>query len=84
MENAKGVANAQAELATSQVNIEIKTNYAKAREKEGEGDASYTEQTGTAKGAEPRAVGLANAEAYEKQVAALDSSRLPWSISPAR
>ena len=39
--------------------------------KEAQGEATYIEQTGTAKGAEVRAVGLANAEAYERQVAAL-------------
>ena len=33
--------------------------------------AAYIEQTGTARGAEVRAVGLANAEAYQKQVEAL-------------
>jgi len=39
--------------------------------KEAQGEATYIEQTGTAKGAEVRAVGLANAEAYERQVGAL-------------
>ena len=39
--------------------------------KEAQGEATYIEQTGTAKGAEVRAVGLANAEAYERQVEAL-------------
>lgn len=39
--------------------------------KEAQGEATYIEQTGTAKGAEVRAVGLANAEAYQRQVEAL-------------
>ena len=32
--------------------------------KEAQGEATFIEQTGTARGAEVRAVGLANAEAY--------------------
>ncbi len=39
-----------------------------------EGEAAYIEQTGRAAGAEVRAVGLARAEAYERQVAALGQS----------
>jgi hypothetical protein len=39
--------------------------------KEAQGEAAYIQQTGAAKGAEVRAVGLANAEAYERQVEAL-------------
>ena len=39
--------------------------------KEAQGEATYIQQNGTARGAEVRAVGLANAEAYQKQVEAL-------------
>jgi regulator of protease activity HflC (stomatin/prohibitin superfamily) len=51
--------------------VDIQTNRTEARMKEAQGEATYIEQTGNAKGAEVRAVGLANAEAYERQVAAL-------------
>ncbi len=71
MEKAKGTADMQAALARSAVGVDIKSNDSRAREKEGEGEASYIEQTGRAAGAEVRAVGLARAEAYERQVAAL-------------
>jgi hypothetical protein len=71
MEKAKGTADMQADLARSAVGVDIKSNDARARQKEGEGEAAYIEQTGRAAGAEVRAVGLARAEAYERQVAAL-------------
>lgn len=71
MERAKGTADMQAELARSQVGIDIKKNNADAREAEGKGEAAFISQTGTAKGAEIRAIGLARAEAYAKQVDAL-------------
>jgi regulator of protease activity HflC (stomatin/prohibitin superfamily) len=74
MEKAKGTADMQAELARSAVGVDIKSNDAKAREKEGEGEAAYIEQTGRAAGAEVRAVGLARAESYERQAAALGQS----------
>jgi uncharacterized protein YqfA (UPF0365 family) len=61
----------QVELAKSKVGVDIQTNKTEARMKEAQGEATYIEQTGTAKGAEVRAVGLANAEAYERQVEAL-------------
>ena len=71
MENTKGTADMQAELAKSRVEIDIKGNRANARKAEADGEATYIEKTGTAKGAEVRAVGLARAEAFERQVAAL-------------
>lgn len=71
MENAKGRANKQGDLAGSLVEVDIKDNKAKARANEGRGEAEYTERTGKAAGAEPLAVGMAYAEAYHKQVAAL-------------
>jgi hypothetical protein len=70
-EKARGTADMQVDLAKSKVGVDIQTNKAEARMKEAEGEAKYIEQTGTARGAEVRAVGLANAEAYQRQVEAL-------------
>ena len=70
-EKAKGTADMQADLAKSQVGVEIQNNRTAARKKEAEGEAAYIEQTGAAQGAQVRSVGLARAEAYERQVAAL-------------
>jgi uncharacterized membrane protein YqiK len=74
MENAKGTAEMQSELAKSKVGVDIKTNNANARTEEARGDAEYIRQTGTAKGAEVEAVGLARARGYEAQVRALGSN----------
>ncbi len=74
MENAKGTAEMQAELAKSKVGVDIKTNNANGRVEEGRGDAEYIRQTGTARGAEVQAVGLARALGYEAQVKALGSN----------
>ena len=74
MENAKGTAEMQADLAKSKVGVDIKTNNANARTEEARGDAEYIRQTGTAKGAEVEAVGLARARGYEAQVRALGSN----------
>lgn len=73
-EKAKGTADMQADLAKSQVGVNIQTNRTAARKLEAEGEATYIEQTGAAQGAQVRSVGLARAEAYERQVAALGSS----------
>jgi hypothetical protein len=73
-ENARGTADMQSELAKSTVSINIKENNAKARKSEAEGEATYIEKTGAARSAEVRAVGLAKAEAYQKQVDALGQS----------
>jgi hypothetical protein len=70
-EKARGTADMQVDLAKAKVGVDIQTNRTEARMKEAQGEATYIEQTGTAKGAEVRAVGLANAEAYQKQVEAL-------------
>jgi hypothetical protein len=70
-EKARGTAEMQVDLAKSKVGVDIQTNKTEARMKEAQGEAAYIQQTGTAKGAEVRAVGLANAEAYQKQVEAL-------------
>ncbi len=70
-EKAKGTADMQADLAKSQVGVEIQNNRTAARKKEAEGEATFIEQTGAAQGAQVRSIGLARAEAYERQVAAL-------------
>ncbi len=70
-EKARGTADMQAQLAQSAVGVDIKKNNAEARKAEADGEATYIERTGTAQGAQVRAVGLARAEAYQKQVAAL-------------
>lgn len=70
-EAARGRADQQAELARSEVGVAIKSNDADARKAEAQGEAAYIEQTGKAAGAKVRAIGLANAESYERQVAAL-------------
>ena len=74
MEHSKGTAEMQAELAKSKVGVEIKTNNAAARSKEGSGEAEYIRLTGTARGAEVEAVGLARAKSYQAQVSALGST----------
>ena len=74
-EKSKGTADMQAELAKSQVGIDIKTNNANARQAEGRGEAAYIEQTGKAQGAQVEAIGMARAKAYEAQVKALGKSQ---------
>ena len=71
MEKAKGTADKQSDLASSEVGVVIKTNNANARKAEADGEATYIERTGTAKGAEIRSVGMAKADAYTRQVEAL-------------
>jgi len=71
MEQAKGTADMQSQLAKSRVNVDIFTNQANARKAEADGEATYIRETGKAKGAEVEAVGLARAKAYEGQVKAL-------------
>ncbi len=74
MENAKGTAEMQADLAKSKVGVDIKTNNANARTEEARGEAEYISKTGTAQGAQVEAVGLARARGYEAQVRALGSN----------
>jgi uncharacterized membrane protein YqiK len=74
MENAKGTAEMQADLAKSKVGVDIKTNNANARTEEARGEAEFIRQTGTARGAEVEAIGLARARGYEAQVRALGSN----------
>ncbi len=71
MENAKGTADMQADLARSKVGVDIKTNNSEARVAEARGEAEYIRSTGAAKGAEVEAIGLARARGYQAQVAAL-------------
>ncbi|OGF49983.1 MAG: hypothetical protein A2231_03475 [Candidatus Firestonebacteria bacterium RIFOXYA2_FULL_40_8] len=71
MEHAKGTADMQSDLARSKVGIDIKTNNAASRKAEGDGEAVYIRDTGSAKGAEVEAVGMARAKSYEAQVKAL-------------
>src|SRR5262245_41677660 len=70
-EKAKGTADMQADLAKSQVGVDIQNNRTAARKMEAQGEAAFIEQTGAAQGAQVRSVGLARAEAYQSQVAAL-------------
>ena len=71
MEQAKGTADMQSKLAQSKVNVDIETNNANAQKAKAEGEAAYIRQTGTARGAEVEAVGLARAKAFQAQVQAL-------------
>ena len=64
----------QADLARSKVGVDIKKNNADARIAEATGESEYIRQTGTAKGAEVEAVGLARARGYRAQVEALGSN----------
>jgi hypothetical protein len=74
MEQAKGTADMQADLAKSRVGIDIKSNNATGRKAEADGEATYIRETGAARGAEVEAVGLARAAGYEAQVRALGAS----------
>ena len=74
MEQSKGTADMQAELARSKVGIDIQTNNAEARKQEADGEATYIRETGTARGAEIEAIGLARAKGYQRQVEALGSN----------
>lgn len=71
MEQAKGTADMQGQLAQSKVNVDIATNNANAQIAKADGEATYIRETGTARGAEVEAVGLARAKAFQAQVQAL-------------
>ena len=71
MEQAKGTADMQGDLARSKVGIQIKKNNADGRVAEAVGESEFIRQTGTAKGAEVEAVGLARAKGFQAQVEAL-------------
>jgi SPFH domain / Band 7 family len=71
MEQAKGTADMQGDLARSKVGIQIKKNNADGRVAEAVGESEFIRQTGTARGAEVEAVGLARAKGFQAQVEAL-------------
>ncbi len=71
LEAERGRADMQHELAGSEVGKEIASNRAAARKSEADGEAAYIGETGAAKGAEVRAVGMARAEGFEAQRRAL-------------
>jgi hypothetical protein len=71
MEKQAGLADRQRDLAGSEVEITIKENRARARKAEADGEATFIEQTGRAKGAEIEAVGLARAKGFVAQAHAL-------------
>ncbi|MDO8622161.1 MAG: SPFH domain-containing protein [bacterium] len=71
MEKAKGRADMQAKLASSEVGVDIKANDANARKKEAEGEAAFIQQTGEARGKAIEAEGVGRATGYQKQVEAL-------------
>ena len=73
MEKQAGLADRQRDLAGSEVDIVIKENRSRARKAEADGEATYIEQTGRARGAEIEAVGLARAKGFEAQKNALGS-----------
>lgn len=70
-EHSRGTADMQHDLARSAVNVNIETNNASAIKAKADGEATYIRQTGSAKGAEVEAIGLARATAYKAQVEAL-------------
>ncbi len=78
VEKARGTADMQKDLAASKVGVDIQVNNAEARKAQADGESTYLEKVGLAKGAEPRSVGLANAEAYAKQVQALGAQGTMW------
>ena len=71
MEQTKGTADMQAQLAQAQVGVEIASRTAQARKNQADGEATFIAETGRAKGAEVEAVGLARAKGFEAQVQAL-------------
>jgi hypothetical protein len=71
MEKQAGLADRQRDLAGSEVDIVIKENRSRARKAEADGEATYIEQTGRARGAEIEAIGLARAKGFEAQKEAL-------------
>ena len=71
MEKQGGLADRQRDLAGSEVDIIIKENRSRARKAEAEGEATYIEQTGRARGAEIEAVGVARARGFAAQAQAL-------------
>ena len=77
-----GLADRQRDLAGSEVDIAIKENRARARKAEADGESTYIEQTGRAKGAEVEAVGIARAKGFDAQKQALASATDPFRMRP--
>jgi len=71
LEAERGRADMQHDLAGSEVGMQIAPNRSSARKSKADGEAAFIRETGTARGAEVRAVGLARAEGYEAQRRAL-------------
>ncbi len=67
MERAKGTADMQSQLASSQVGITIKENQAAARVAEAQGEASAVKALGDAEGARTRSIGVGEADALRAQ-----------------
>jgi uncharacterized membrane protein YqiK len=65
MEKARGTADMQAQLASSQVTVAITKNQAQAREAAGQGEAAFVRITGKAEADRREAMGLAEAKATE-------------------
>lgn len=65
MEQAKGTADMQAELAQAQVSVDIHRNQAQAREAQASGEAAYVRLTGQAEADRVAALGAAEASATE-------------------
>ena len=65
MEKARGTADMQAQLASSQVSVAITKNQAQAREAAGAGAAAFVRVTGQAEADRREAMGLAEAKATE-------------------
>jgi uncharacterized membrane protein YqiK len=65
MEQTKGTADMQAELAAAQVSVGISRNQAEAREAQAGGEAAYVRLTGQAEADRVRALGEAEGEAAE-------------------
>ena len=82
MEQTKGTADMQAQLAQAQVGVEIASQTAQARKKQADGEATYIAETGRAKGAEVEAVGLARARASRPRSEPSGRDRRPSSTSP--
>ncbi len=67
MEKAKGTADMQAQLASSQVGITIKENQAAARVAEAAGEAKAVSALGEAEGSRVRSLGMGEADALRAQ-----------------
>ncbi len=86
MEKAKGMANMQSQLASSEVQITIANNKSDAKSAEARGEASYVEQMAKAEASKVESIGLAEAKkieagglakakGYEAQVSAMGQTQ---------